>query len=113
MDIQEMALYCWTSRIDKMAQFHYRQEDQFREESNARKLKELYQSGDFTGLLEFALLLNYEASFNNSKVRWALSEALEAAMPVSDRHLKMASETIKDLAERMLQRSTDGEGSIY
>jgi hypothetical protein len=113
MDTQEMAFYRWTSRLDEMAQFHYRQEDQFREESNARKLKELHQSGDFTGLLEFALLLNHEASFNNSKVRWALSEALEVVMPVSDKHLQMANETIKDLAERMLQRARESGESIF
>lgn len=96
-----------------MAQFYYRQEDQFREVSNAHKLKELYDSGDFTGLLELALLLNHEASFNNSKVRWALSEALEVTMPVSDRHLQMANDTISELAKRMLDRAREAGGGIY
>lgn len=113
MDTQDMEHYRWSSALDRMAQFHYREEDQFREFSNAHKLKELYENRDFTGLLELALLLNHEASFNNSKVRWALSEALEVTMPVSDRHLQMANETIKDLAQRMLDRARESGGGIF
>lgn len=113
MDAQDTEHYRWTSALDLMAQFHYREEDQFREASNAQRLKELYECGDFTGLLEFALLLNHEASFNNSKVRWALSEALEVTMPVSDRHLQMANDTIKELAKRMLDRARESGGGIF
>lgn len=53
----------------------YRQEDQFQERLNSERLKELFNLGDYHGLLEFALLLNHQASFNNSRVFWALSEA--------------------------------------
>lgn len=54
----------------------YRVEDQFRAAANAAKLKELYSSADYAGLLEMALLLNHEASFNASKLHWMTREAL-------------------------------------
>jgi hypothetical protein len=77
-------------------QFHYRQEDQFAEASNSMKLKELYRKGDYTGLLELALVLNHQASFNNSKMRWAMQEALEAARP-GNASYRIPGELKKDL----------------
>lgn len=65
----------------EMNTFHYHEEDGFREESNSRRLKQLFEARDYRGLLEFALLLNHQASFANSKMKWALSEALNAARP--------------------------------
>lgn len=53
----------------------YRPEDQFQEKLNAERLKELFKGGDYQGLLDFALLLNHQCSFNNSRVYWALMEA--------------------------------------
>jgi hypothetical protein len=53
----------------------YRAEDQFQERLNSERLKELFSHRDYTGLLEFALLLNHQASFNNSRAHWALCEA--------------------------------------
>lgn len=53
----------------------YRPEDQFQERLNAERLKELFNRQDYQGLLDFALLLNHQASFNNSRVHWAIIEA--------------------------------------
>jgi hypothetical protein len=53
----------------------YRPEDQFQERLNGERLKELFKNGDYQGLLDLALLLNHQCSFNNSRVFWALSEA--------------------------------------
>lgn len=53
----------------------YRAEDQFQERLNAERLKELFKIGDHQGLLDFALLLNHQASFNNSRAYWAIAEA--------------------------------------
>jgi hypothetical protein len=53
----------------------YRPEDQFQERLNAERLKELFAIKDFQGLLDFALLLNHQASFNNSRAYWAMAEA--------------------------------------
>ena len=53
----------------------YRPEDQFQERLNAERLKELFKKGDHQGLLDFALLLNYQASSANSRVHWAIREA--------------------------------------
>jgi hypothetical protein len=55
----------------------YRAEDEFQERLNAEKLKELYAKNDYRGLLEFALLLNHQASFNNSRAAWAIGEAMK------------------------------------
>ena len=53
----------------------YRPEDQFQERLNAERLKELFNKGDHQGLLDLALLLNHQASFNNSRAIWAIAEA--------------------------------------
>jgi hypothetical protein len=53
----------------------YRTEDQFQERLNAERLKELFRKGDHQGLLDFALLLNHQAWFNNSRAHWAIMEA--------------------------------------
>ena len=53
----------------------YRTEDQFQEKLNEKRLKELFNNRDYQGLLDFALLLSHQASFNNSRAFWALSEA--------------------------------------
>jgi hypothetical protein len=53
----------------------YRPEDQFQERLNTERLKELFSCRDYQGLLDFALLLNHQASFNNSRVHWAIVEA--------------------------------------
>jgi hypothetical protein len=53
----------------------YRPEDQFQERLNSERLKELHKMRDHTGLLELALILNHQASFNNSRAYWAIQEA--------------------------------------
>jgi hypothetical protein len=53
----------------------YRPEDRFQERLNAERLKELFELEDYQGLLEFALLMNHQASFNNSRAYWAISQA--------------------------------------
>jgi len=53
----------------------YRAEDQFQERLNSERLKELFSRRDYQGLLDFALLLNHQASFNNSRAVWAIAEA--------------------------------------
>lgn len=53
----------------------YRPEDQFQKRLNAERLKELFNKGDHQGLLDLALLLNHQASFNNSRAIWAIAEA--------------------------------------
>lgn len=58
-----------------MSELTYRTEDQFQEALNAQRLKELFGNGDYRGLLELALLLNHQASFNNSRANYALREA--------------------------------------
>lgn len=59
-----------------MNPIEYRVEDQFREATNASKLKDLFADRDYHGLLELALLLNHEASFNASKLHWMTREAI-------------------------------------
>lgn len=82
-----------------MNQFHYRQEDQFKEHYNARKLKELYEKKQYAALLDLALILNYEAAFNCSKVHWALKESLELGMTVRREHCDMADEILRDVRD--------------
>ena len=53
----------------------YRPEDQFQERLNAERLKELFVLKDYQGLLEFSLILNHQASFNNSRAYWAICQA--------------------------------------
>lgn len=55
----------------------YRPEDQFQERLNSERLKELFRAGDHQGVLDFALLLNHQASFNNSRAVWAIGEAMK------------------------------------
>lgn len=75
----------------------YRHEDQFQEVLNGERLKELFSKGDYQGLLDFALLLNHQASFNNSRAYWALSEASKnMAHEFSlDKYMKMAKEILE------------------
>lgn len=84
------------TRLLSMNQLYYRQEDQFAEASNSMKLKQLHRSGDYAGLLEFALLLNHQACSSNSKIRWLMKEALDAARPGNTEY-QMPEELKKDL----------------
>ena len=58
-----------------MSSLIYRPEDQFQERLNAERLRELFNARDYQGLLEFSLLLNHQASFNNSRAYWAICQA--------------------------------------
>lgn len=58
-----------------MSDLSYRPEDELQETLNSRKLKELFAKGDYRGLLEMALLLSHQASYNNSRAHFAIMEA--------------------------------------
>lgn len=92
--------------------FQYRQEDQFREASNAAKLKQLHADRDYTGLLEFALLLNHEVSSKNSALMWAIQESLEANRPKAGdggekEYAEMVDITIHKLIQLKMQKALD------
>lgn len=59
-----------------------RLEDELKQVSNAGRLKELHRIGDINGLLDFALLLNYESCLNNSRAFWAIQQAAIASQSV-------------------------------
>jgi hypothetical protein len=76
------------------------------------RLKQLHADGDFTGLLELALLLNYEACYKNSGMLWAMSESLEANRPkVGDggekEYAEMVDITIHKLIQLKMQKALD------
>ena len=79
-----------------MSHLTYRPEDQFQERLNAERLKELFGKNDYRGLLDFALLLNHQASFNNSRAYWAICEAAKnMSQEFSlDKYLSMAEDII-------------------
>jgi hypothetical protein len=82
------------NHVHIMSSPSYRPEDQFQERLNAERLKELFGKRDYQGLLELALLLNHQASFNNSRAYWAI---LESAKNMSeefslDKYIKMAQD---------------------
>lgn len=78
-----------------MSSLSYRPEDQFQERLNAERLKELFNSKDYQGLLDFSLLLNHQASFNNSRAFWAI---MEAAKNMSEEfHIDKYSKIAQDL----------------
>ncbi len=58
-----------------MSDLSYRPEDDFQEALNSQRLKELFAKKDYRGLLEMALLLNRQASQNNSRAYFAIMEA--------------------------------------
>ena len=75
---RELAL---VMRHAKMNTPHYRPEDKFTEASNALRLKQLYEARDYNGLLELALLINHQASFNSSRMKYFMYELLDRAAP--------------------------------
>ena len=81
-----------------MSHLTYRPEDQFQERLNAERLKELFTKRDHQGLLDFALLLNHQASFNNSRAYWAICEAAKNMSEEFslDKYMSMASDVLKD-----------------
>jgi hypothetical protein len=89
--------------------FEYREEDRFREESNKRKLKELYRKGDYIGLLDFAILLNHEVCYKNSGIAWVMRESLEANQTRQGgdlgEYLEMVDETIEKMIELKTEKS--------
>lgn len=76
------------------------------------KLKQLHADGDYTGLLELALLLNYEASSKNSALAWAVRESLEASRPKAGdggerEYAEMVDITINELIKLKMQKALD------
>ena len=61
--------------LTSMSDLSYRPEDDFQEALNSQRLKELFAKKDYRGLLEMALLLNRQASQNNSRAYFAIMEA--------------------------------------
>lgn len=74
----------------------YRAEDEFQERLNAERLKQLFNQKDYQGVLDFALLLNHQASFNNSRAVWAIGEAMKnmSAEFSIDKYKKMVDDLI-------------------
>lgn len=79
-----------------MTPLTYRPEDQFQERLNSERLKQLFRAGDHQGVLDFALLLNRQASFNNSRAMWAIGEAMKNMS--AEFSLDKYQEMIDDLA---------------
>jgi hypothetical protein len=74
---------------------HYRPEDQFKEASNAMRLKELHAAKDYNGLLELALMLNHQAAFNHSRTVYFMEEAMKWNGEITEEHEKMASKFVE------------------
>lgn len=55
---------------------HSCHEMDFTEASNSLKLKELYRNRDYNALLELALLLNHESSFNHRRMKIFMNQLL-------------------------------------
>lgn len=86
-------------RSGTMNQPHYRPEDQFKEASNAMRLRQLHQDRDINGLLELALMLNHEAAFNYSRMIYFMNEAMAKPAEVTSWHEKMAAEFTERLSD--------------
>lgn len=76
------------------------------------RLKQLHADGDYTGLLELALLLNYEACYKNSGMLWAMQESLEANRPKAEdggekEYAEMVDITIHKLIQLKMQKALD------
>lgn len=87
----------------------YREEDRFREETNARKLKELHEKKDYRGLLEFALLLNHEVSYKNSVLHWMIKDSLESNRPKpgdgsEEKYMQLVSDTIEAIVAKRIEQ---------
>ena len=83
-----------------MSSLIYRPEDQFQERLNAERLKELFALKDYQGLLELSLLLNHQASFNNSRAYWAICQAaLNMSQEFAiEKYMKLAESEQQDQA---------------
>jgi hypothetical protein len=99
MALATRARYARSSQVALIVSIpSYRTEDQFQERLNAERLKELFNRSDYQGLLDLALLLNHQASFNNSRAHWALLEAAKnmAAEFSLDKYEKMIEEVLNE-----------------
>ena len=52
-------------------------QSQFRQAANEQWLRARYETGDYTGLLEAALMLNALCEIEKTKSAWAISEAAD------------------------------------
>jgi len=52
-------------------------QSQFRQAANDQWLRARYESGDYNGLLEAALMLNALCEMEKTKSAWAISEAAD------------------------------------
>ena len=52
-------------------------QSQFRQAANEKWLHALFEAGDYTGLLEAALMLNTLAEIEKTKSAWAIGEAAD------------------------------------
>lgn len=70
-------------------------ENQFHGAANAASLRELYRKGDFTGLLEYALLLAEQEASQRSQISWLMREVITAPTgAIESWHLAAAQELL-------------------
>jgi hypothetical protein len=70
-------------------------ETSFRQEGNARALRDLAARKDINGLLDYALLLNTMYGMECSKGQWLMGELLRQTVPpVTADHERMAAELL-------------------
>ena len=68
-------------------------EAQFHGAANASMLRQLYADGQYTALLEYALLLAEQEASQRSQIQWLIREAATGGVPpVQPWHLKVARE---------------------
>jgi hypothetical protein len=68
-------------------------EAQFHGAANASALRTLHQSGDWNGLLEYALLLAEQEASQRSQIHWLTREAMRAS-GIQAWHHELASELL-------------------
>jgi len=56
----------------------YTVEDQFHGAANAKILRQLYAAGDYSALLEYALLLADQEAHQKSQIKWLAREAMRS-----------------------------------
>jgi hypothetical protein len=68
-------------------------EAQFHGAANASMLRQLHADGQYTALLEYALLLAEQEASQRSQIQWLIREAASGGVPpVQQWHLEVARE---------------------
>lgn len=70
-------------------------EAQFHGAANASMLRQLYAEGQYTALLDYALLLAEQEASQHSQIQWLIREAATGGVPpVQPWHLEVARELL-------------------